>query len=108
MLPSYEEFMYPLLEILSDERVHKTSEFQEQLAQRFNLSEEDRNKYLPSGRQLVYKNRIGWTRTYLYKAGLISQIKRAHYRITEEGKRILQDPAIDSIDRNFLLQYKTF
>ena len=41
------------------------------LADHFQLIEEERSETLPSGRQLVIDNRIGWARTYLTKAGLL-------------------------------------
>lgn len=108
MIPSYEDFMYPLLKIFKDNKSHKTSEFHEQLADYFELSDEDKNEYLPSGKQLVYKNRIGWARTYLYKAGLIDQIKRGLYKITERGRSVLNDPKVEGIDKEFLMQYESF
>lgn len=40
------------------------------LAQQLNLSAEDLAEMLPSGRQTVFKNRVGWAKTYLKKAGL--------------------------------------
>lgn len=44
---------------------------------------------MPSERQTVFSNRVGWCRTYLKKAGLIESPSRAHFVITAEGKRIL-------------------
>ncbi|PKM65177.1 MAG: hypothetical protein CVU95_16370 [Firmicutes bacterium HGW-Firmicutes-2] len=35
------------------------------------LSEEELEVWLPSGKQLVYKNRIGWALKYLKKAKVI-------------------------------------
>jgi len=108
MIPGFQELFYPLLKIFEDGQVHKTSEIYEKVAENLKITREARNKYQPSGRQTVYRSRIGWARTYLYKAGLIEQVKRAHYQITEEGKRVLNNPSIKTIDYGFLRSYQSF
>lgn len=108
MIPGFQDLFYPLLKIFEDNQVHKTSEIYEEVATKLNISKEARNEYQPSGRQTVYRSRIGWARTYLYKAGLIEQIKRTHYQISEEGKRVLNDTSIKTIDYKFLRSYQTF
>lgn len=45
---------------------------------------------LPSGRQTVINNRIGWARTYLNKAGLLSIPSKGLVQITERGREALQ------------------
>jgi restriction endonuclease Mrr len=42
----------------------------ESLADQFHLSTEERQQLLGSGQQTVIRNRAGWARTYLEKAGL--------------------------------------
>ena len=42
----------------------------ERLAQEFQLSNDDRAQLLRSGQTRLY-NRVGWTTTYLKKAGLL-------------------------------------
>ena len=108
MIPTFEEFMYPFLEVIADNEVHRIRDIYEKLADKFDLTEEDRNKYLASGRQEVYKTRISWARSYLYKAGLIHKVKRGYYKITEQGKKVLKDPNITYIDKEFLLNYQSF
>lgn len=61
---------------------------------------------LPSGKQSVFSNRIGWCRTYLKKAGLIDSPSRAHFIITDEGKRILD--TADEITDDTLRQFPSF
>ena len=52
-------------------------------------------------------NRIGWARTYLKKAGLISSPQRAQFVITEEGKR-LYESGVEITDTLLLEKYPGF
>lgn len=69
-VPKYHEFMKPLLQMLGDGQEQKIQSLYADLAKHFQLTEADIAEYLPSGRQLLYHNRIGWAKTYLVKAGL--------------------------------------
>jgi len=46
---------------------------------------------LPSGTQLVYKNRVAWARSYLTKALLLESPQRGAFLITERGKALLAE-----------------
>lgn len=62
---------------------------------------------LPSGKQSVVRNRVGWASTYLKKAGLIETPARAVFKITEVGQDTLRNgPEI--IDETYLFQFKSF
>lgn len=77
------------------------------LAQKFNLTEQERRELLPSGRQEIFENRVGWARTYLKKAGLIEATKRGVHRITQRGLEVLRNKP-DRIDVSFLDQFEEF
>jgi restriction system protein len=78
-----------------------------ELAEVFNLSEEDKAETLPSGKQSILDNRVGWARTYLTKAGLLEVTRRAHFIITERGIKALQDKDA-VIDNKYLKQFDEF
>ncbi|MEY9975684.1 winged helix-turn-helix domain-containing protein [Lysinibacillus sp. RC79] len=107
-IPTYEQFMYPFLDYLKDENEHTLKELYEFLPQHFNLSEELVEELLPSGNQTVVVNRIGWARTYLKNAGLISSPKRAVFKITPEGLKLLQDSSVKEINQKVLERYAQF
>ena len=69
--------------------MHSIAHLREQLAQRLNITPEQRIIKLPSGRQSIFDNRVGWANTYLRKAGLLSCPKRGYVQITQRGKAIL-------------------
>ena len=84
-VPDYQSFMVPLLELAKDKEEHTIKDPCRELSNSLGLSEQDRSELLPSGRQETYKNRIGWARTYLSKAGLLENTKRGCFRITDRG-----------------------
>ena len=99
--------MLPFLNFVSDGEEHSVREIINGLADVFNLSEAERRELLPSGKQPVFDNRVGWASTYLKKAGVIETPKRALYRITDRGRGVLEkNPA--RVDNKFLIQFEEF
>jgi restriction system protein len=106
-IPDYQTIMLPLLKFLSDQQEHSTREAIDFLANKFNLTPEERRELLPSGQQAIFDNRVGWARTYLKKAILIGSSKRGYLQITSRGLETLsKEPK--KIDVNFLTQFKEF
>jgi len=62
---------------------------------------------LPSGVDRIFRNRIGWARTYLKKAGLIEYPQRGYFRVTERGRGVIATKP-PKIDVPFLKQYPEF
>lgn len=106
-IPDYQSLMLPLLKFLSDKQEHKTREAVEKLSDEFELSEDERKELLPSGQQQIIDNRIGWARTYMLKAGLLSSPKRGYIKISPKGLEVLkQNP--EKINVKFLEQFPDF
>jgi len=91
MMPTYQEIMLPLLTFIKDGKEHSFSEIVESLSTHFRLTEEELSELLPSGTLPVFRNRVGWARTYLKNLGLISSPKRAYVQITTRGKELLKE-----------------
>lgn len=106
-IPDYQTFMLPLLGCLADGAEHPVASLRDQLANHFNLTQEDRETLLPSGTQAVYENRIGWATSYLKHAGLLKYVKRGVYQITERGREVVSNPP-RRIDIGFLEQFPEF
>ncbi len=106
-IPDYQTCMLPFLQHLADGSEHSLRDTEEALAEHFDLTPAERAELLPSGQQGIFKNRIGWARTYLKKAGLIEAPKRAVFRITERGlQTVASNP--HRIDVKFLEQWPEF
>lgn len=106
-IPTYEEIMFPLLGILADQREHTYRELVEKIELHFQLTEDEKLKELPSGRQTVVENRTGWSRTHLKKAGCVEYVSRGIYKITHRGLEVLQKNP-NKIDNNTLRQFPEF
>jgi len=89
-IPDFQSIMLPLLAFAGDGKEHSLREAIEYLAQQFALTPEERAELLPSGRQEVFVNRVGWASTYLRKAGLLESTRRGHFKITERGGAMLR------------------
>ena len=88
-VPDFQTLMLPMLKLLENERELTLNEVVEALAQSYKLTEEHLKIKVPSGQMGLFKNRVGWTRSYLKKAGLIKYPKRGTYQITQLGKEFL-------------------
>jgi len=108
-IPGYQDLMLPLLKLVSDGKEYSLREIIERLAEEFNLSEEDRNEFLPSGQQRVFDNRVNWAKTYLLKAGLLESPKRGYIKISKAGKQFLVDnPNLNKLTKEDLMQFESF
>jgi len=91
MIPDFQTIMLPFLNLIADGIEHSTIEINDKLGRYFNLTQEELNQYLPSGSQKTFPNRVAWTKSHLKMAGLIENTKRSYFRITETGKKILEN-----------------
>lgn len=105
-IPKYNELYPNVLKVLSDGKEYSTRDMDEIISNQLNLSEEERNKMLPSGNQKLIKNRIGWARTYLKKAGFIESRKRGYVNITDLGLKVFKDNP--NVVEDDLMQYSDF
>jgi restriction system protein len=99
--------MLPLLTLAADEKEHRFRDAIEELADHFNLTEDERKELLPSGTQATFNNRVGWARTYMKKAGLLESPKRGYFKITDKGMQALSTKPT-TINVKFLEQYPEF
>lgn len=90
-VPDFQTWFLPLMKRIADGKLHDINTLMDELANDLCLSEEDKNELLPSGKQSTYRNRIGWARTYLKKANLLSSPSRGSVLITERGKNVLSE-----------------
>lgn len=106
-IPPFQDIMLPLLKFANDGNEHTPRETVEELAEEFNLSEEERQELLPSGRQATFDNRVAWAKAHMKMAGLIDAPRRGFFKITERGLDALkQRPR--RIDIKFLSQFPEY
>src|SRR3990167_2889594 len=88
-IPDFQSVMRPVLEAVRDGVAIPLSVLRESIADVFQLTEEERKERLPSGHQTVINNRVGWARTYLNKAGLLTIPSKGMVQITARGREAL-------------------
>lgn len=105
-IPDYQSLMLPVLQIaaLGETRVPLVAA---QIADQINLTQEEREEMLPSGKQKLLHNRIHWAKFYMSKAGLIHSPKRGIFVASKAGKDLLlTEPS--QIDVESLKAYPAF
>jgi restriction system protein len=106
-IPDYETLMLPMLQTLSDGVERRLKEVRDLIADRFHLSEDEREKRIPSGYATLITNRVGWAKTYLQNVGLVEVPTRGRVRITKLGQKVIaQNP--NHVDAEFLEQFPSF
>ena len=106
-IPDYQTLMLPLLRRLSDGRTQILRDVVSKLADEFQLTADERAALLPSGGTATFFSRASWAKTYLKKAGLVSQSKRGFVEITPSGRSVLENLPT-RIDVNYLEQFPAF
>jgi len=85
-VPTYDQFIEPILRYLASHPEGALArDVHEIAADHLKVSEADRSEVLPSGTQLVYKNRAGWAHDRLKRAGLSTSRRRGFWQLTEKG-----------------------
>lgn len=102
--------MRPTLVALQDGHAHTLQQIREAVAGALEVTEEDQEELLPSGKQTTYSNRVAWALTHIGKAGLVSRAARAQYLLTPHGRQVL-DQHPHRVDMNVLsgfAEYQAF
>ncbi len=93
MIPDYQSLMRPVLETaLNGPR--KISEVVSELEIACGLNEEEKAAMLPSGKQATFANRVHWARSYLKQAGLVKNIRRGWFELTDRGRTVAGDRSL--------------
>lgn len=100
-IPDFQSVMRPLMDVISDGKEHSIRETLDRLGDHFELTDEERKRLLPSGRQEVFTNRVAWAKTHLRMAALIEPTARGVFKITARGLELLKTTQ-DRIDLRLL------
>lgn len=106
-IPTYEQVMLPLLELLRDENLYTNKECIDILAEKLNVTEEELRELLPSGKKKIFYDRVNWAKTYMKKAGLVEAPRRGTIKITQLGLELLLENQLELKSKD-LLRYNSF
>lgn len=87
-LPTLDDIVLPLLEILGDGMEWRVRDASRQLEAKFGLTKEDLREAVSGGMQ-KFLNRVWWGSSHLFKAGLAERPSRGFLRITPAGRGVL-------------------
>lgn len=90
-IPTYEQLMLPLLEILRNKNIYTNKECIDILAEKLNITEKELRELLPSGKKKVFYDRVNWAKTYMKKAGLVEAPRRGTIRIRVTTGKSIRD-----------------
>jgi len=105
-IPSYEEMMPAVLKVLADGEVKTLQQMYLAVANHYGFTAEQLARTIPSGKTTYVRSRVGWAKTYMAKAGLISQPKRGVCQITQRGREALASGK--PINNHYLAQFEDF
>lgn len=92
MIPDFQSAMLPILSKMKDEKIYDSTMIRNIVVEHFGITEEEKQVKTPNGKQLLYYNRITWSISYLRTGGLIVSHERGKYKISELGKKVLNNP----------------
>lgn len=105
--PDFQSLMLPVLKALSNGDKFPLAEVCTRVADAEGLTHDDLSKRTRSGHTTKLKDRVSWGITHLLYAGLVERVRRAVYRITPEGSRLLaRHPA--RVDLKLLHDYPAY
>jgi len=90
MIPDFQTLMLPILKRIAEGDI-AFRDLSTKLAQEFSLSEDEKNRKLPSGNDRVFDNRIRWVIFHLKNKGFLETPQRGVYAVTLQGRRLLAD-----------------
>ena len=106
MIPNYNEMYNEVLTVMNNHPQMYLKDIVNEVADLLKLSLEDRTKMLDNNKSTILYYRIGWTKTYLVKAGLLETIKIGVFKITPEGKAVLKTGV--KVTDDYLMKYDDF
>lgn len=87
-MPTWEDFMVPVLTLMSDGRERSLRALREAVVESVGLTQDQQSITLPSG-QSQAQNRVGWATSYLQRVDALLRPRRGFYVITDKGRQLL-------------------
>jgi restriction system protein len=105
-IPKYNEFFPSFLTAMKDGQVHNFRDVVNACADAFQLTDQERKEKMPSGKNYL-SDRVGWARTYLKNAGLLTNIAKGKLQLTDEGIRVANSEP-EKVTLEYLSKYDSF
>jgi restriction system protein len=102
MIPDYQTLMLAMLEYVKDGKEYPISDCIDFLAEKFHLTEEELEQWLPSKKQKTFYNRVYWAKAHLKMAGTLENTRRGFFKITAKGLSVLSENP-DTVNVKYLM-----
>jgi restriction system protein len=106
-IPDFQSVMLPFVKILGDGHERTMRQATEQLAEFYQLTDQERQELLPSGQQSIFNNRVAWAKSHLKAAGLLENPVRGRVRISDLGRQVLVEKPT-AINVKFLKRFPAY
>lgn len=104
-IPKHDELYDYVIGILADGEEYSVQLMDELIIDQLNLTDEEINEKTSDGRSII-KKRLGWSRTYLKKSGLIESKQKGYYNITSLGLDVIEKNHYITTD--YLMNFESF
>ena len=84
MIPDFQTIMLPLLKEISNRNEFTAKDVNSNLSKYFNLTDDELQEMLPSGKQAVFVNRVAWAKAHLKIAGLLESPKEGVSKLLQK------------------------
>jgi restriction system protein len=105
MIPPFQQYLYPFLKLMGDDKVRNISQVSDDLGKLMKLTEEE---LAETSGQNRHRGRCGWARTWFLKAGLLDSPKRGHFVISKSGRDLLASGQTDITQKFLIDHYPSF
>lgn len=106
-VPDFQSLMNPVLNLYEKKNAElRPRDIEDEIAELFNLSEEDKNEMIPSNIEKILRNRVNWAVYYLFRAELLDRPKRGYYKINEVG--VQENKTGNKINIGYLKNFPSF
>lgn len=108
MIPPFQKYLYPFLELMGDGKVRNITQVCEELGQSMHLTDDELSETYETSGQNRHHGRCGWARTWFLKAGLLDSPSRGHFVISQSGKSLLNSGETDITQKFLIKHYPSF
>lgn len=108
MIPPFQQYLYPFLKLMGDDKVRNISQVSDDLGKLMKLTEEELAETYETSGQNRHRGRCGWARTWFLKAGLLDSPKRGHFVISKSGRDLLASGQTDITQKFLIDHYPSF
>lgn len=98
MIPKFNEMRVPILKELKTGVIMRAKDLRIPLSKHFQLTDEERDAWYPSGNGEIFLDRILWALSSLFITGLVEKPQRGDYKISPEGLSMLSSYTEEQIN----------